>query len=190
MKVALGFRARSGWAVAVAVAGSVDSPIVIERRRIVVADPAIPGSKQPFHAAGVLEIRQAEAFIQRCRDSSTQLARNAVRDLVAGRNVVGAAVLFASGRLLPELAATLRSHALIHTAEGEFFREVLVEASECCKVAVKKIREREIRDLQPKIASLGKSLGPPWTQDEKLASLAAWFALADTIKSDDAAPAI
>ena len=82
---------------------------------------------------------------------------------------------------MPDLAATLKSHALIHTAEGEFFREVLVEASESCRIPVTKIREREIRDQQSRISSLGKSLGPPWTQDEKLAALAAWNALSQAL---------
>jgi len=32
--------------------------------------------------------------------------------------------------------------------------------------------------LNRQVAALGKSLGPPWTQDEKLATLAAWLTLA------------
>jgi len=32
--------------------------------------------------------------------------------------------------------------------------------------------------LSSKIAALGKSLGPPWTADEKLAALSAWLVLA------------
>ena len=35
-------------------------------------------------------------------------------------------------------------------------------------------------DLQQRIGELGRSLGPPWRQDEKLASLAAWIALAES----------
>lgn len=152
---------------------------MLDRRRIGIADAAIAGSKQPFHASEALAIGEAEALIARCRESSVHLATLALQDLMAERNVMSAAVLYASGRQLPDLAAILRSHALIHTAEGEFFREVLVEASERCGLAVTKIREREIRDLQSKIAMLGKTLGPPWTQDEKLASLAAWSALSE-----------
>ena len=96
---------------------------------------------------------------------------------MADHKLRAAAVLFASGRALPDLAATLRSHALIHTAEGEFFRDVLITAAESCNLPVTRVREREISDLQREIAELRKSLGPPWTQDEKLASLAAWQAL-------------
>jgi hypothetical protein len=57
---------------------------------------------------------------------------------------------------------------------------------------VKRVREREVWDraagvlhlelpaLQERINTLGRSLGPPWRQDEKLASLAAWIALAES----------
>jgi hypothetical protein len=31
--------------------------------------------------------------------------------------------------------------------------------------------------ITARLAALGKPLGPPWTQDEKLASLAAWLVL-------------
>jgi len=192
---ALGFRSHSGWPAAVAVSGSPRNPVVIERRRIETADPAIRGSKQPFHAAEPLEFAKAEALIQRCRESSTRLGRDAVGAMVAhleknGHKVIGSAILFGAGRPLPDLAATLRSHALIHTAEGEFFREVLISASQHCTLPLTKVKEREIwersaalfklgaAEIEKRINELGRSLGPPWRQDEKLAALAGWIALA------------
>jgi hypothetical protein len=193
---ALGFRAHSGWAAVVAVAGSPDRPVVLERRRIETADTTVPGSRQPYHAAERLGLDRADALIRHCRDSSMRLAERAVRAMVAeleprGLKVVGAGILFAAGRPLPDLASILRSHALIHTAEGEFFRDVLVRASEQCSLKVTKVKEREVWDrgtalfqlpaavLQQRIGGLGRSLGPPWRQDEKLASLAGWIALVE-----------
>src|SRR6185436_3286705 len=105
-RVALGFRAHSGWAVVVAVGGSPGNPVVLERRRIETADAAIRGSKQPYHAAEQLAFESAEWLIQMCRDSSARLATDAVSALVAqlnGHTLVGAGVLFASGRPLPDL---------------------------------------------------------------------------------------
>lgn len=191
---ALGFRAHSGWTAATAVGGSPGNPAVRERRRIETADPAIPGSKQPYHAAERLELKQAEALIQKCRESSTGLARDAVSAMIAqlqaqGYELVGAGILYGQGRPLPGLAATLQSHALLHAAEGEFFREVMARASEACSLPVAKVKERDIWDrgaamfhlsaaeLQERINELGRSLGPPWRRDEKLASMAAWIAL-------------
>ena len=178
-----------------AVGGSPEKPLILDRRRLETSDAAIHGSRQPFHAAEPLSFEEAEALIRRCRESSALLAARAVTAMVAqlarnGHTVVAAGVLFASGRPLPDLPAILRSHGLIHTAEGGFFREVLVQASEHCSLPVTKIKEREIwergtivlrrpsADLQHLIDGFGKSLGPPWRQDEKLASMAAWIALA------------
>ncbi len=129
--------------------GSPIEPIVLERRRIDTADDRLAGSKQPYHAAKELSAERAEILIRRCRESSRLLAIRAVNALVTqirqnGFTVVGAAVLLASGHSLPPLAAILRSHPLIHTAEGEFLREVLVAASEHCLLQVTKVHERDI----------------------------------------------
>src|SRR5712691_293815 len=132
---AIGFRAHSGWAVLVAVAGPRPSPTVISRRRIVLADPAIPGSVQPYHAAADLAPEGAEQLINRCRNAGRWLAQQALQitldDLKGqGYQVTACGLLLSSARPLPVLAAILASHALIHTAEGELFRDVLTYASE------------------------------------------------------------
>jgi hypothetical protein len=193
-QAALGFRAHSGWAVVVAVGGLLGKPVVLERRRIVTADAGIAGSKQPYHAGERLGIEEAEALIGACRASSLRLATDAVSGLLAdlrrdGITVVGAGILFASGRALPDLEAVLKSHALIHTAEGEFSREVLVRACEACSLPVTRVKEREVwnlgsaalglgpTDLERVIGEIGRSLGPPWRQDEKFAAMAGWVAL-------------
>jgi len=193
--VALGFRVHSGWAAVVAVAGLLRSPEVVDRRRIEIADPAIPGSKQPFHAAEGLPLKNAEALIGRCAASTRILARRAVRTLVLdlekrGCAVIGAGILLASGKPVPALAVTLASHALIHTAEGVFFRNALIEASEHCNIPLTRVKERELfqcaasqlrvpaGELQRRVAEMGKLIGPPWRQDEKLAALVGCLVLA------------
>lgn len=160
-----------------------------------IAAAAVAGSKQPLHAAERLEFAKAQSWIEGCRNHSASLALDAVRAMVAqvkreGYEVVGAALLYASGRVLPELRAILRSHALIHTAEGEFFREAMVHACGECALPVAKVKEREIwigvpEDLQRCVADAGKAIGPPWRQDEKLASMAAWIALRQFHAVDD-----
>jgi hypothetical protein len=166
------------------------------RRRLVLADPAIEGSKQPYHAAEGRKPRDAERIVSRCVDSSRRLAREALGAVHAelagaGREIAGCGLLLASGRPLPEdLHAILASHALIHAAEGEMFRDVLVQAGEHYSIPVMRVRERELMDhaavatglaaseLQKRAGELGRPLGPPWRQDEKLATLAAWLVLA------------
>ena len=105
--------------------------------------------------------------------------------------VLGCALLFASGRALPSLQKILASHALIHTAEGEFFRKIVSEACESCHIPVMGICERELNELanatfgkaaarvRQHISNLGKTVGSPWTQDEKTSALAALIAVSD-----------
>ncbi len=191
---ALGFRAHSGWAVLVAVAGPLRSPVVIDRQRIELVDPRVPGSKQPYHAAQRLDLKEAEKLIKRSRDGAKLLARQAVRAVITdlqakGHDVVGGGIVLASGQPIPALAETLASHARIHTAEGELFRSALIRASEQCHLPVAGVRERELfargatelripaGELRRRVAEMGRSLGPPWRQDEKHATLVAWLAL-------------
>ncbi len=192
---ALGFRAHSGWAVLVAVAGPPHRPAVVNRRRIEIADPEIPGSKQPYHAAEGWPLAKAEEYMSRCTHRTKLLAQRAVSAAVAdlrekGHDVVGCGILGASGRPLTTLAAALASHALIHTAEGELFRNALIEAGRHCDLAVTKVAERElfargaaalripVEELQRRVTELGRPLGPPWRQDEKYAALIGWMVLA------------
>ncbi len=191
----LGFRVHSGWAAVVAVSGSLTAPEVGGRWRIEMASAEIPGSKQPYHAAENLELQEAEQFLLRCTNSSVSLARTAIGDCIQdasekGLKVSHCGVLLASRRPLGLLAAILASHALIHSAEGEFFRNVVMDACEHHGLQVTAVKEKELLSrfldklqiseevLDRQLSSIGRSIGPPWRQDEKLAMLVAWLALA------------
>ncbi len=119
---------------------------------------------------------------------ATAAIRDAVAALVArGFRVSGACVLAGSGRVAANLAATLASHPLIHTAEGDFFRNALRWGCEACGLAVSTIREKDLLqhaasrlpdyDVQRWVSETGKSVGPPWKQDEKFCAIAAWTIL-------------
>jgi len=196
-RAALGVRMHSGWGVLVAVSGDANSLEVeiIDRRRIVTTDPTIPGANQPYHYAASLALPESETYLANCAAVSERLALAAVQEVVRELDrrhyrIVGSAVLLASGRPLPSLAKILASHPLIHTAEGEFFRHAVSKACEGLQISVTAIRERELEEraktafgnaasrVQRRIASLGSSIGPPWTKDHKTAALAAAMILA------------
>lgn len=100
-------------------------------------------------------------------------------------------LLLAAGRALPGLRDVLASHALIHAAEGELFRDVLRRASRGRGLALVEAGERELEErasrslrrspaeIRERLAEWGKALGSPWTQDEKRAGLVAWLALSE-----------
>jgi len=191
-RAALGLRAHSGWAVLVAVAGPSSSPAVVARRRVELSRRT---PRQPFHAGEELPFVEAEALVRRATEEASELAERAVREAVAEleaaeRTPVAAGLLVAAGRPLPGLRQILASHALIHAAEGELFREVLRQASRRSGLSVAEVREKELEEraarvlrrpaaeLRQRLAAWGKVVGSPWTQDEKRAALVAWVALA------------
>ena len=190
-EAALGFRAHSGWAALVAVAGPVAEPAAVVRRRVELSRGT---PRQPFHAAEGRPFAAAEDLIRRSTDEAQALAERAVREAVVelramGHELVSSGVLLSAGRPLPGLREVLASHAFIHAAEGELFREVLREATRRCGLLLVEVRERELEDraarslrrpateLQRRVADWGRALGSPWTQDEKRAALVAWLAL-------------
>ena len=193
---AIGVRMHSGWGALVAVSNSLGTVEVIDRRRVAITNPGTRGANQPYHFAENLELSEAEKFLGNCFAASKRLALTAVRDVVGelrGRQycVVGSAVLLASGRPLPPLSKILGSRALIHAAEGEFFREAFSKACEGLDISVTGFRERNLDEcvqttfgkaatrIRQQVSSLGRSLGPPWTKDQKTAALAAFVVLAN-----------
>ena len=194
-RAAFGVRMHSGWGVLVAISGDADSIEVLDRRRIVTADPTVLGASQPYHFAAGLGLREAESYLANCAAVTERLAFEAIKEVVEHLKarrcpIAGSAVLLASGRPLPALPAILASHALIHTAEGEFFRDAVKKACERLGAPVKSIKERDLDDrartafgneasrMQRRVSSLGSSIGPPWTKDHKTAALAAAIILA------------
>jgi hypothetical protein len=183
MQVALGFRAHSGWAAMVAVGGALEAPRILDRRRIVIADPELPGSKQPYHAAEELALAEADVLIRNAIESSQGLAGEAIGVAIKslerqGHRVSACAVLTGSGKPLPSLGRILASHALIHTAEGVMFRDVIAWAARQRRLPLTCIREKDLEGASLKqIDTLGKLIGPPWTQDQKFATVAALKAL-------------
>jgi hypothetical protein len=192
---ALGFRAHSGWAAAVALGGSPRSPEVIDRRRIALIEPGSPGGVQPYHAARTMDLPKAEEFIKGVIAAIDRSALLAVRDFAEaingkGRAITCCGIVLASGRALPSLEATLRAHAMVHTAEGELYRGAIARAAKnlnlrCVRVPERdlyKLAAKQLRVPEPKlktrITEMGRAQGSPWSADEKCATLVAWLALA------------
>lgn len=193
---AVGIRVHSGWGALVAMGGQHGAEEIIARRKVVIIDPKAKGAAQPYHYVEEMELRAAERHLAACATDSRRLALDALSQISAemrdrGFALVGSAILLSSARPLPDLDEVLASHALIHTAEGEFFRQAFRKAFERLEVPVTGIRERELEDhaehtfgktaaeVRKNIDGLGRALGPPWTQDEKMAALAAAIVLAE-----------
>jgi len=196
---ALGIRMHSGWGVLVAVSRDDGSVRVVARKRLVVMNSDVPGGNQPYHYAAELlsqgkGLAECEKYIAYCRTVCESMALSTLVDTLQELDkrecrIAGAAVLTAAGRTLPSLSDILTSHPLIHTAEGEFYRNAVRKPCQQLKIPVETIREREVekhakstygsgaKRVQRNIAALGKSIGPPWTSDHKAAALGALLLL-------------
>jgi hypothetical protein len=169
-------------------------PVVLARKRAHLVENFSYTFRQPYHTAARAEIGEAREFIVRVKKEAKRLAVAAIHDVEEearqqGARLTRSALLLASGRELPELEKILASHALIHTADGELFREALVAASERCGLKTGSVKEKELLAragealrvqpalLMKRVSELKKLVGAPWSQDEKYATLAAWLAL-------------
>jgi hypothetical protein len=191
-EVVIGFREHTGWAAAVVLAGPIEEPALVERRRIELLDGELPANA--YHVAQALERRDAARVVAEVREAAFECGARAVAELVGDLRAAGHGVtmaVVAESKPPPsDLSRILASHALLHAAEGELFRDVLVSGVAGCGLPVGRYPPKAVRDeladaagLTPdavleRLAVIGRAAGPPWREDQRLASMAAWLGLA------------
>ena len=170
------------------------APVVLDRKRAHLVKTFSYAFRQPYHTAEKMPLAEAREFIAQVQTEARELACRAVREMQSSLEnlkikLARGSLLLASGRPLPDLEKILASHALIHTADGELFREAIVHGCARCGVKMESVKERALledagaalrlktTELMRRATELGKPFGSPWSQDEKFAALAAWLAL-------------
>ena len=191
IRATLGLRVKSGWAMAVVLAGPTASPRVLDRCRIELSDPRVPRTRQPYHAGfGLAQksrrtIAKLVRVIERC-------ANRAVAELVSrtrarGVLVRGVAVVVGS---VADPASIANPHIRAHASEGALFRRVAIDAARRVGLGSLVVLEREVyetvaravrrpeRRAKEMVAQLGESVEGSWRAEEKTAAAGAWLALA------------
>jgi len=188
---ALGVRVKSGWATAVLVAGPARAPRVVDRRTIALSDPAVPASRQPYHAvmgARAEDARRVERRLCRIVERVTRksLAR-LLADYRAGGHVVRRVALVVGSQIDP--ARIANDHIRAHALEGRLFRMALDRAVRSRRLPCATVVERAVyaaaaatlqrpaARLKRAVTELGRAVGGPWRADEKTATVAAWMTL-------------
>ena len=187
----LGFRVKSGWAMVVLVSAS-SPPVVIDRRRVELSDPAVPDSIQPFHAGlGLPKAAAAKAVARlvRCveRSSERAIAEMIEHYRAGGHRIVGAGIVVGS-TVDPQ---TIKGdHIRAHAEEGRLFRGVIEKALKTSRLKSSVTREKDSigearkmlgiseQRLRTELAKMGKAVEGSWRAEEKAATLAALMALA------------
>jgi hypothetical protein len=183
VEAAIGVATHSAWAMLVAVCGPQEAPGFLQRKRIEIAGNGLPS--QAYHAAADAGLTMVDAadLVDRCAAAATKAAETELSDLVAelrrtGHQVVACGIA-ANVKHLPPLPDILRSHPLLHTAEGELARAAIAGAATRLHLRVVHVPPKNIPP--PKVASiiadLGRAAGTPWAADQKTAASAALAAL-------------
>jgi hypothetical protein len=196
-RAALGWSVHTGWAILVAVAGTTKSAAaaVVDRRRIeMMPQRDVKRPRFVFHAAQKLPRAAAERLVREATEMSAANAQAAIRAAVAdlrasGYDAVASGIVVGNKRLDASLETIIESHALIHTAEGQFFRDVIRDASKSLKLRTTEAPAKELdaraaqalrlsdAALAERLAALGRAAGRPWSKDHRQACLAALIAL-------------
>jgi hypothetical protein len=185
---ALGFRVKSGFAIAVALRGPASAPAIVARRRVELSNPDVAETRQPYHHGFFTHETDARAIARRVRIVE-RCARQSVNALLADETLAGCrgAALVVGSVIDPETVGN--PHIRAHASEGRLFRRALQSALQAhgirCDVIVEKqlgaratagLKRRNV-DIARTLTRLGKDAGGPWRAEERAASTAAWLLL-------------
>ena len=189
--VSIGLRAKTARAIAVVLGGTIDSPLVVTKLEITLADPKVPATAQPYHEVMELPWEESQRAVRKSAAAIEAVARKALARLIKelqsqGFKVRGAGIVGAKDR---DLARIGNYHIRAHAAEGVLFRRVLDLAADANGLSRRTFSDREFDELSQtelgaqhailkgKLNDLGRTLAPPWRTDEKQAATAAWLVL-------------
>jgi hypothetical protein len=189
MAAAAGFRAFTGWAIAVVVDCDPTAPAVLERRRFQLQAPEMPA--EVYHVAARLPGRSGDDLIAHALEASLAAATRAVAGLLSAfPRLRSAGLVVRHEPPAPPPPHARMAHTGWHASEGQLYRYTLMRAVEDAGLNLIAFPEPELDDaattilglpsseLQRALVTMGAPIGPPWTQREKSATLAGWLALA------------
>jgi hypothetical protein len=191
---ALGFRAKTGRAIAVALSEPPGAPELIWRREIGLTDLNVPATKQPYHEVMELPWSEAELAVQPFVRAIEEVASTTLAALIAelqasGFEVRTVGIVGSGDRKLEKIG---NEHIRAHAAEGILFRRVLEVAAARNKVRHRTLTEDVLdaiatSELHPPVGTVGDTLkalgrkaGPPWRADERVAATVAWLGLSSS----------
>jgi hypothetical protein len=171
--LAIGLCVHTGWAACVLAGGDVRSPRVVVREHVELAgDP----ERFVFHRAAEMKPAEAARSVAQLRLDAIGRATGVLHRLAGTGPLAGCAIVAKRGRI-PELAEVVASHPRIHTCEGLFYRDVLLDAAREAGLDPRVVVPSDLDPNAPAVAAAGRVVGKPWNRDWKMASLAAWDVL-------------
>ena len=190
----IGFRIKTGRAIAVLLSGPAARPVALDRREVQLSDPAVPASRFPFHtaldlapAAGAREATRLSRLVER-------FASRSLADLFEGYREQGhrlrrAGIVVGSDT---DPKTIKGAHIRAHAEEGRLYRaqveraaatawlRPIVSVEKALLAEASKALGKTAAQIKKDLAAMGKGLAGPWRSEEKQAALAAWVLLGKT----------
>lgn len=173
MKIAtIGFRTKTGRAIAVALSGSE----FVKRWEIDLCDRNDPPTTQPHHEVMELPWAEAQKAVIPIEKKIDEMATRKLAALVgelasAGFQLKAIAVVGSPDRNLEKIG---NPHIRAHAAEGILFRRAIEVAAASCGIRCRSFSDREVQGKVTKqLAAIGRAAGRPWRADERAAATAA-----------------
>ena len=187
----IGFRAKTGKAIAVALALQDSRPSYLARWEVSLFDAQVPETGQPHHAVMELPWNEARRAVEPLEARIETIAAERLSELLnqieaMGRRIGGVGVVGSPDRPLERIG---NRHMRAHAAEGILFRRVLEMAAGRHNLRSRSFSDRGFEQLaaselaktssqlQLVMAAVGRSAGRPWRTDERAAAMAAWLML-------------
>jgi hypothetical protein len=190
MKIAtLGFRAKTGRAIAVALLRCGTGPTYLARWDVVLYDPGLRATGQPHHEVMDLPWQDALVAVQPLEERVQAIATDMLVSVIEAVRVRGAQAMGIGVAGSPDknLARIANAHIRAHAAEGILFRRAIEVAASRIELPWRGFSDRDLPQLAAAelrldsaqiaatLSEIGRAAGKPWRVDERAAATAAWL---------------
>ena len=188
---AVGLAVSTGRVVVVVVRVTPQTPKIVVRYEIHLADPWVPESLHPYHyELGDFGPADTQARRRGCQAASKTTCR-AIHTLVGNMRShqlkpQGACVVVSS---LVDPLMLAREHPRAHAQEGKLYREAVEAELRSCRVPFITVANKDLLTLAAKrfgqtatqikltLKAFSREVGTPWRAPEKQAAVGGWIAL-------------
>src|SRR5690348_4791641 len=147
--IALGFRVKTGRAIAVVLRGPADSPAFVRRDELTLVDPKVRSTFQPFHAVMELPWPDAMKAAEESAAAIRRVAAGAISAMLgelcaSGGTVAGAGVVGGGPNDPGKIG---NPHVRAHAAEGQLFPRMVAVAARDNHLAARSFSDRKFEDV-------------------------------------------
>jgi len=111
---AIGFKAKTGRAIAVVLSGPANAPQLVKRSELILTDPRIPATFQPYHEVMDLRWKESEKKVRPFVRAIEKVAAKALSELIHELRAQGL-----PAALIGEVVAGESGHVDVHPARSE-----------------------------------------------------------------------